>query len=106
TNTTSINWGTAVANFSVQSSTVTTVISSATPAVFGQALTFKASVAASPSLGIPSGIVTFRDGNTALGTASLASGSATLTTAALAVASHSITVSYGGDINFLTSTST
>jgi subtilisin-like proprotein convertase family protein len=84
----------------------TTVTSSANPTVFGQSVTFTATVAAvAPGAGTPTGTVTFRDGSTNLGTATLASGTATLATAALTVASHSITVNYGGDGNFFPSTS-
>jgi hypothetical protein len=41
--------------------------------------------------------VTFNDGTTALGTATLSGGSATFTTSSLAIGSHSITVDYPGD---------
>src|SRR5712692_6217132 len=74
-------------------------ISSANPSVFGQAVTFTATVS-SPA-GTPTGTVTFLDGATSLGTGALdSSGIATLTTASLAVGAHSITTSYGGDTNF------
>ena len=54
----------------------------------------------------PTGTVTFFDGATNIGTGTLnASGQATLSTGALAVGTHTITVSYGGDANYLTSTS-
>jgi hypothetical protein len=49
--------------------------------------------------------VTFKDGSTTLGTATLSGGAATLTTAALAVGSHSFTAAYAGDGNFTASTS-
>jgi hypothetical protein len=79
-------------------------ISSANPAVFGQAVTFTATVS-SPG-GTPTGTVTFLDGATSLGAATLGpSGMASLTTAALAVGPHSITASYGGDTNFNASSS-
>jgi Bacterial Ig-like domain (group 3) len=44
-------------------------------------------------------------GSTALATSSLSGGTATISISTLAVAVHSITVVYGGDSNFLTSTS-
>jgi len=82
-----------------KSATMVTAISSANPSVFGQAVTFTATVS-SPA-GIPTGTVTFLDGATSLGTGTLdSSGMATLTTASLAVGAHSITTSYGGDTNF------
>jgi hypothetical protein len=49
--------------------------------------------------------VTFKDGTTTLGTATLASGAASYTTSALAVGAHSITVSYSGDSVFGAATS-
>jgi hypothetical protein len=50
--------------------------------------------------------VTFLDGTTALGTATLSAGVATFTTSILSVGAHTITASYGGDANYLTSSST
>jgi RHS repeat-associated protein len=49
--------------------------------------------------------VTFKDGTTTLGTATLSGGSATYATSTLAVGSHSITAAYGGDTNDNSSTS-
>ncbi len=73
---------------------------------FGQSVTFTAKLAAvSPGAGTPTGTVTFKDGSTTLGTATLSSGVAKFTTTALPVASNSITAVYGGDANFNTSTS-
>ena len=87
--------------------TTTTVTSSANPSVFGQSVTFTATVSAgAPGSGTPTGTVTFKDGSTTLGKSTLASGSASFSTANLAVATHSITVSYNGDADFTTSTST
>src|SRR5207253_1534833 len=86
---------TALAQTVNQASTTTTVTSSANPAVFGQPVTFTATVSAvAPGVGTPSGTVTFRDGTTALGTATLTNGTATLTTSGLSVGSHTITVVY------------
>ncbi len=78
------------------------------PSVFGQSVTFTATVTAnSPGSGTPTGTVTFDDGATTLGTGTLnGSGVATFSTSALALNSHSITAVYGGDTNFTTSTST
>src|SRR5262249_55648264 len=84
----------------------TTVTSSVNPSVFGQAVTFTATVSAvPPATGTPTGTVTFLDGASTLGTASLSSGRATLATSALSVGNHTITVSYAGDSNFAGSTS-
>ena len=55
--------------------TTTTLFSSANPAVFGQSVTFTATVTAiAPTPGTPTGIVTFLDGTTSLGSAILTNG--------------------------------
>jgi hypothetical protein len=87
--------------------TTTSVSPSANPASFGQPLTLAASVAALiPAAGTPTGSVDFFDTTTGvdLGTVALASGSASLITADLPLGSNTITVSYGGATDFLTST--
>ncbi len=89
-----------------QASTTTTVTSSANPSVFGQGVTFTATVAAvAPGSGTATGTVTFKDGATTLGTGTLSAGQATFATSSLTVATHSITAVYGGDPNFVSSTS-
>ena len=89
-----------------QDSTTTKLTSSANSSVFGQTVTFTATVsAASPGSGTPTGMVTFYDGTTDLGTGSLSSGAASFTISTLSVGSNSITGVYGGDSNFMTSTS-
>jgi VCBS repeat-containing protein len=82
----------------------TTLVSSKNPTVFGQAVTFTATVSATS--GGPTGTVTFLDGAASLGTATLDStGAVSFTTSSLAVGNHSITASYSGDSNFNASTS-
>ena len=78
--------------------------SSAGSAVAGQPVTFVARVAAGS---VPAtGTVTFFDGSTPLGTATLdSSGQATLTTSALSAGAYAITASYGGDASDLGATS-
>lgn len=89
-----------------KANTVTTVNSSVNPSVFGQSVTFTATVTANlPGAGTPSGTVTFFDGATQLASKTLSAASASFTIAALSVATHSITVQYSGDGNFLSSTS-
>src|SRR5206468_4232089 len=87
--------------------TTTGLTSSVQPSVFGQPVTFTATVAAkSPGAGTPTGTVTFKDGSSTLGTGTLnSSGQAMFTTSTLAVGPHSITASYGGDATFSGSTS-
>ncbi len=81
--------------------TTTAIASSASTSVFGQWVTFTATLTTkSPGTGIPTGIVTFLDGGSALGTGVLnATGKATFSTSALAVGSHVITAYYGGSAN-------
>ncbi len=89
-----------------QDGTTTTVSSSVNPSVYGQMVTFTATVAAaSPGSGTPTGTVTFTDGGTTLGTGNLNSaGQATWTTTSpLSVDTHTITATYNGDTNFTTS---
>lgn len=92
-----------------QADTITSLVSSANPSVFGQSVTFTASVSAvAPGAGTATGTVTFKDGTTTVGTGTLnASGQATFTTSALSVSGspHNVTALYGGDGNFNGSTS-
>ena len=88
-----------------QGNTSTSITSSLNPSAFGQSITFSADVAVISGLGIPTGSVTFIDGNSVIGTGTLNEGVATLTTSNLSVGSHSITAVYSGDNNFNTSTS-
>src|SRR5439155_97659 len=73
--------------------TTTGLTSSVQPSVFGQPVTFTATMAAkSPGAGTPTGTVTFKDGSSTLGTGTLnSSGQAMFTTSTLAVGPHSIT---------------
>jgi hypothetical protein len=71
--------------------------------VFGQAITFTATVTS--SAGTPTGDVAFREGTVPLGTGTLgADGRARFTTSTLAVGTHAITAVYGGDGRFAAST--
>jgi hypothetical protein len=82
--------------------TATALTSSLDPSVFGQSVTFTATV--NPSSG-PTGTVQFLDGTSSLGIVALTGGTASLTTATLAVGTHFITAIYSGDGNFGGSTS-
>jgi len=87
-------------------STKTTVVSSHNPSVFGQSVTFTATVVAvAPGTGTPTGTVTFKNATAVLGTRTLSGGKATFSSAALTPGAHSITVVYAGSANFNTSTS-
>jgi MYXO-CTERM domain-containing protein len=80
----------------------TTLASMPNPQSVGGSVTFTATVTGS---GTPTGSVSFLDGTTMLGSATLASGQATFMTSALAAGDHSITATYAGDSNFVPSTS-
>lgn len=87
-------------------STATTVVSSVSPSVFGQAVTFTASVSIlAPGAGSLTGNVTFFDGASPIGTSALSGGQATLSVSNLGVGHHVITARYLGDGNFNASTS-
>jgi hypothetical protein len=90
-----------------KANTSTTVISSLNPSVRGQSMTFTATVTATtPGSGTPTGTVTFKDGQTTLGTRTLNGlGVATYTTTSLSRGTHSITAIYGGNSNYNGSTS-
>ena len=92
----------------IKSPATTTLMSSANPSTYGGAVTLTATV--TTTNGVPTGTVTFQDGVTTLGMGTLGSGSsntltATLTLTNLSASSHSLTASYGGDTNFIGSTS-
>jgi hypothetical protein len=55
--------------------------------------------------GVPTGSVSFLDSGIKVGSATLVNGSATTTIASASAGAHSYTVQYGGDANFLASTS-
>jgi hypothetical protein len=77
------------------------LVSSAAPAVFGQSVTFTATLSAvSPGSGAPTGTVTFYNGSAVLGTAAISNGVASFTTGSLSVGSHTIKAAYGGDADF------
>lgn len=91
-------------------SATTTVAGSPNPSVFGQSVTFTATVTpATTGAATPTGTVTFTDTTTGttLGSGTLnASGQATVSTSSLTVASHTIAASYGGDTTYAPSSGT
>jgi hypothetical protein len=78
--------------------TTTLLQVSASQIVVGQPVTLTATVAATS--GISTGTVTFLDGSTPLGTATIVSGIATIQVPSLAVGSHSLTAQYAGNGTF------
>ena len=88
------------------------LFSSRNPSTFGQSVTFMADVfaglvpAVAGEADPPTGTVTFLDGTATLGSAPVnGSGQAVFTVPTLSVGSHVITAQYGGDANFVSSTS-
>ncbi len=87
--------------------TVLTPIPTPNPSVFGQSVTFSATVTpTAPGTGTPTGTVNFYDGATLIGSNTLTGGVATFSDSALAVGSHSITATYVASTNFAGSSST
>jgi ELWxxDGT repeat protein len=86
----------------VSTAPTTTVTSSPNPSVFGQPVTFTATVSVAPGSGTPTGTVDFKEGSNDLtpGGVTLAGSQATFSTAALAVGSNTITAVYSGDGTF------
>jgi hypothetical protein len=97
--------GVLINNTVFSTPTTTKLVSSPNPSLFGQAVTFTATVnsAAGPP---PNGeIITFNHGSVALGTGSLSAGSASLTNSSLPVGTSTITATYPGDSAYSASTS-
>jgi len=110
-----VNYGGDASDFASQSvvliqtvakdATTTSLATSNATVYAGVSVTFTSVVSRADGL-IPTGTITFMDGTAAIGTATLnGSGTAALTTSALAGGSHSISATYGGDANDLTSSS-
>lgn len=102
------NWSNPVPSTGVCSggsaigATTTAVISSLSPSVVGQSLTFTATVTGTT----PTGTVQFKDGATNLGApVALSGGVAAISISSLTPGTHSITAVYGGDADDATSTS-
>jgi hypothetical protein len=82
----------------VNEGTATALASSVNPSLFGQSVTFTATVTVVGGGGVvPGGTVTFMDGATALATAAVVGGQAIYSTTTLAVGVHPITAVYNGD---------
>jgi hypothetical protein len=76
------------------------------PSNLGQKVTFTATVTVqAPGGGTVAGKVEFFDGATPLGTGTLSAGQAKFTTAALGLGPHAITAQYGGNADYVKSTS-
>jgi hypothetical protein len=85
-----------------QASTTTTLASSLNPSAYEASVTFTATI--SPS--VPAGeSVTFYDNGASIGTGKTAGGVATLTTSTLPIGADSVTATYVGDADYVTSSS-
>lgn len=83
-----------------------TVESSATAIDCWLPLKLQATITGAAGLGVPSGVVSFWDGDRVLGTAILnTQGQAVLTTSNLVIGRHSITAVYDGDENYMAGSS-
>jgi hypothetical protein len=109
------NFATSTGNLPTQTvnkaSTKTTPGSTPNPSVFNQAVTFTATVSAvAPVAGTPTGTVTFTFGGALLCTGTLSGGTTSCLYASglnlLPAGSDTVTATYNGDINFLTSNNT
>ena len=76
------------------------VTSATNPSTFGQTIVFTAHVPSDAS-----GSVTFLDGSTSIGTGTVSSGTATLSISTLTAGTHSVSISYSGDSNYSSGTS-
>jgi hypothetical protein len=103
------NFAVGSATLSLQSTKVATsalLNASTTSPTFGQQVVLTATLIPSLVGSLTSGgTVTFKDGGISVGTGAVSGGVATLNITSLGVGTHSITATYAGDTNFLTSTS-
>lgn len=87
-----------------KAATTTTIAQNRDTTEWHQPVTFTATVRSENA--VPTGVVSFLDGSTALASVPLQNGIATLTTKQLAPGDHSITASYGGTNSLNASSST
>ena len=90
----------------INASAATTTALSASPNPASQGVNVVLNASTTAASGTPAGTITFYDGVTSLGTASLSGGTASLTVSTLALGAHSVTASFGGGSGFAASTST
>ena len=91
----------AVVQSCAPAATTTTLASSANPAVFGQMVTFTATVDPIAATGT---VQFYADGTPLAGAVVVSNGTAQVSTAALSVGLHVITATYSGDASYLPST--
>ncbi len=91
-------------SFTISTATTTTITSSLNPSIFGQAVTFTATVVANPS-GAPTGTVNFLHGTTVLGSANITNGVAKLTLTNLGVGTTHVNAAFVGNTRYIASSS-
>ncbi len=91
---------TPVTQIVIQDNSASSVTTSAATTVFGQSVTFTASL---PGAGVPTGTVDFYDGTTQVGTANLTAGVATFSTTNIPRGSQILTAQFEGSGDFLSS---
>jgi hypothetical protein len=89
----------------VLAATTTTLTSSPTPSIYGQTVVFTATVASSIGAPPDGETVTFKQGANVLGTGLVSGGTASFSTSTLGVGTKLVTAVYGGDSDFVASTS-
>jgi hypothetical protein len=89
--------GATSTSFTIKTPTNVTLSSTANPARYGQSITLTAVVSPAP----PSGLVTFYDGTTVLGTGSLSGGQASFITSQLNSGTRTLRARYGGNQTLL-----
>jgi len=90
----------------VLAATTTALTSSSNPSIYGNAVTFSATVGSTAGAPPNGETVTFMVGTTVLGTATLSNGTATFPIATIGVGTRSVKAVYSGDATFAASTST
>ncbi len=81
-----------------------TMLSAPNPSIVGTVVTLSALLTGTDGIE-PTGIITFKDGATTIGTGTVLGASASITIANLSVGNHLITAFYGGDDNYYGSSS-
>ncbi|MGB6385822.1 MAG: SBBP repeat-containing protein [Terriglobales bacterium] len=94
-----------VAKIHIAAASTTTLSSSPNPSTYGQEVTFTAVVSSGDGAPADGETVAFVQAKNTLGTGVLHGGSASFTTSALSLGHHPIKAVYGGDSNFLGSSS-
>ena len=85
--------------------TTSSVVSNLNPSVYGQNVTFTATVVDNSSTGTPTGTISFKSGAAVLAKVALSGGTASFSISTLGVSTKLITVTYNGDSKYATSTS-